>query len=179
MVKLKSWWKYAKEWCLLFFGAYDRFAHFSGNAPPQRVIFLCKGNVCRSVYAERYLQECLRREGGTLEVISCGLDTDGGIPANSVGIKVARERGIDLEGHSSKKLQELELSPTDLLVVMEPYMITALPPGHGASVIILGMVGKECRPSIADPYGEPEDAFRSVFSIIESKVDVLRLRLMP
>lgn len=179
MVKLRSWWKVSKEWLLLFFGLYDRFGQLAENTHPKRVIFLCKGNVCRSVYAERYLQQQLKTAGAALEVISCGLDTDGGIPANPVGMKVALERGVVLEGHSSKKLQELELSPKDLLVVMEPYMIGALPSGHDASVIMLGLLGNNRRPSIADPYGEPEDAFRKVFTVIENKVDVLRLRLVP
>ncbi|MFE8071660.1 hypothetical protein QQM79_11440 [Marinobacteraceae bacterium S3BR75-40.1] len=177
MVKLKNWWKYIKEWCLLLLGAYDRYGHLSRQLPPKRVIFVCKGNVCRSVYAERYLKQRLLPGDTSINVISCGLATDGGIPANEVGTQVARERGIDLTGHASQKVQDLTLSAEDLLVVMEPYMVPALTKTCGASVIILGMLGNDRRPSIADPYGEPEAAFRSVFSIIEHKVDLLHKQL--
>ena len=179
MVKLRSWWKVSKEWLLLFFGLYDRFGQLAKNTHPKRVIFLCKGNVCRSVYAERYLQQQLASLDTPLEVISCGIDTDGGTPANSVGKKVAAERGVNLEGHFSQKLQELEISPDDLLVVMEPYMLAALPDGHGASIIMLGMLGDDRSPSISDPYGQPEAEFKRVFAAIESKVDSLRSRLVP
>ena len=65
------------------------------------VLFLCTGNSCRSQMAEAFL----RRHGSDLfEVHSAGTEPK---PINPLTYRVMAEVGLDLAGHSSKRLNEL------------------------------------------------------------------------
>ena len=67
----------------------------------QRVLFLCTGNSCRSQMAEAFL----RKHGSDLfEVYSAGIEPK---PINPLTYRVMAEIGLDLAGHSSKRLAEL------------------------------------------------------------------------
>lgn len=67
----------------------------------QRVLFLCTGNSCRSQMAEAFLR---RHAGDLFEVYSAGIEPK---PINPLTYQVMAEIGLDLAGHSSKRLNEL------------------------------------------------------------------------
>jgi arsenate reductase len=67
-----------------------------------RLLFLCSGNSCRSQIAEgwtRYLK------GDRIEVCSAGIETHG---LNESAVMVMGEAGVDISGHQSKHLDELD-----------------------------------------------------------------------
>lgn len=181
MLKLKKWLSRIWQRLMLGLGRYDRYGQLPDAFRPQRIIFVCKGNVCRSVYAAYYLQKVQRDAGHSdIEIVSCGLQTDGDTPANATGVTVAAARSVDLSGHSSVKAQSMTFGPKDLIIVMEPYMVGWIDSlgAHqaGATTLILGMLGKPRLPSIPDPFGQPEAVFNQVFDTIEQKIHVLRSR---
>ncbi len=65
-----------------------------------KVLFLCTGNSARSQMAEAFLRA---QAGDRFDVYSAGLDPKGIHPLT---IKVMREKGISLENHTSKSLEE-------------------------------------------------------------------------
>jgi arsenate reductase len=65
----------------------------------QRVLFLCTGNSARSQMAEAFLR---RYGNGQFEVHSAGLEPKG---VNPLTIKVMKEAGIDISGHTSKGIE--------------------------------------------------------------------------
>ena len=70
----------------------------SKNKP--RILVLCTGNSCRSQMAEGFFNAY---GGDSIEVFSAGLEPHG---VNPMTIKVMREVGIDISGHTSNNLKE-------------------------------------------------------------------------
>ncbi|WLQ16861.1 hypothetical protein O5O45_13145 [Hahella aquimaris] len=179
MGKLKKLLKLLSEYLFMVLGFYKRYSDIPPGFSPQRVIFVCKGNVCRSVYAEAFLKGRLQKD--KVEIVSCGLATDGGTLANPTAKEVAAERGVGLSDHRSTRIQDMSMRQGDLFIVMEPYMVHALDKYRKddaeSHVLILGMVGPDQQPTIPDPYGREVSVFNKVFDTIESKLSVLQKSL--
>jgi arsenate reductase len=78
----------------------------------KRILFLCTGNSCRSQMAEG-LARNLR--GDEIEAFSAGIETHG---LNPNAVKVMEEIGIDISGHESKTVSELEGGVFDLVITV-------------------------------------------------------------
>ena len=133
-----------------------------------RLVFVCKGNICRSPYAE------MRAKGCGLEVASMGLAAKSGSLANLEAIKNAAVRGVDLSLHRAKQQQDICIGTGDLLVSMEPCQASVLQrmaKKAGAQTTLLGLWAHTPRPYIHDPYGHGEAYFQTCFSIIDEGVE--------
>jgi protein-tyrosine phosphatase len=135
----------------------------------KRPVFICKGNICRSPYAQA------RVNALGLDSVSFGMDTTDQVPANDTAIRVASERGLKLDAHRARQLRRGELGPGDLAVFFEPAHLESfrkLDPGH-RHVTLLGLWGDARRPFIADPYGKSVQYFHECFSIIDRSASAL------
>ena len=61
-----------------------------------RILFLCTGNSCRSQMAEGWARNL---KSDIIEAYSAGIETHG---LNPDAVKVMREAGVDISGHTSK-----------------------------------------------------------------------------
>ncbi len=68
----------------------------------ERILFLCTGNSCRSQMAEGL---CRALRGDVFEVASAGIETHG---LNPYAVAVMAEIDIDISGHKSKTLDDLD-----------------------------------------------------------------------
>jgi protein-tyrosine-phosphatase len=75
-----------------------------------RVLFLCTGNSARSQIAERLAQEL---GGGAIAAFSAGSHPK---PLHPEALRVMRARGLDLDGHRSKPIDELARRRFDWVV---------------------------------------------------------------
>ncbi len=82
------------------------------------LLFVCTGNICRSVMAEGFLKDLVQRDGAALRISSAGVFADAGDapPRDVVGIMA--ERGVDVSGHRSKPLSNEDIVSADLLITM-------------------------------------------------------------
>jgi protein-tyrosine phosphatase len=139
-----------------------------------RLIFVCKGNICRSAYADAAAQE-----RGIL-VRSCGIHATAGLPADASAQRLAIERGVDLSRHRTACWSDIEVLDSDLVLVMEPWHLGAVR-GKVARVQaqadLLGNWAAGRRLVIHDPYGCGDDMFRETFGLIDSAVERLAARL--
>lgn len=139
------------------------------QATIERVVFVCKGNICRSAYAEAYAKRI-----GKVPCISLGLDTTQGKPANERVIKWCTTRGLSLESHRTTELAKFEVRDTDVFVCMEPsqseQLRKILP---NANIQLLGLSGKPKIPYIHDPYSSSDDYLNHCLEVIEKKVIAL------
>ncbi len=131
-----------------------------------RLVFVCKGNICRSAYGEIFAGSL------GLDAISCGINTDLGLPANSTAIAVAAPRGVDLGHHKTTPISELKFKETDLILAMEPWQAEYLSNNFNGShnCSLLGLWGKPIRPYIHDPYGLSYKYFNNCFNYIENSI---------
>lgn len=85
------------------------------------ILFLCKGNICRSPYAEQKLLQLLQEHNILdVQVQSAGLETTPGKPADRKAHQVAKKRSVELSGHKTKMVNLKSLKEADLVFVMEP-----------------------------------------------------------
>lgn len=139
----------------------------------ERLVFVCKGNICRSAYAE-----AVSRSMG-VEAISCGLDTIENAPANIDAICNAIALGFDLKGHKTTPIMYLVIRKSDLLIAMEPWQCNFLQRSlhRKHQITLLGLWSRPIFPHIQDPYGASPYYFKKCFEYIKSSVNELSKKI--
>ena len=150
---------------LYYIGYYRKYSKVDWTSI-DRLVFVCKGNICRSAYAE-----AIAKSSG-INAISCGVDTKDNVPANEDAVKVADSRGVNLKEHKTTRLTSVELRPTDLLLAMElwhaEFLCDNLKAKH--NITLLGLWAPSKRPHLHDPYGLSSTYFNHCFEYIEKSV---------
>ena len=148
----------------------------SGPEPLFRVLFVCTGNTCRSPLAEVALRRALGELAGRVEIRSAGVAAWNGAPASGLSRSVARQNGLDLESHQSRRLDADALADQDLVLLMDPAdraRVTALAGDSGAAIFALADFGR-AQPTgeaIPDPFGGSPEAYEDSLKRIESHLE--------
>jgi protein-tyrosine phosphatase len=132
-----------------------------------RFVFVCKGNICRSPYAEA------RARAMGLPCSSFGLEAVAGAPPNPSAVLAALARGLDISAHRARPVAMFPLAAGDLLAVMEYWHARVLrsrviPPG--AQMTLLGLWCEPPRPHIEDPFGLSDKYIETCFELIDNAV---------
>lgn len=150
---------------LYLFGSYNKYKKIDWQAV-RRLVFVCKGNICRSAYAEIVAHSI------NLNSVSCGVDTDDGFPADKVAIFCAKKKGFDLSKHRTRSIQSLDIKQGDLFIAMEPEQVKSLEQMFDAHHMrtMAGIWTVPKYPYIHDPFGKGIEYFDKCFSYIEKAV---------
>jgi len=150
---------------LYYLGYYNKYRRIQWSHV-DRLVFVCKGNICRSPFAELVA----RSEG--MSSISCGIDTVDGAPANDKAMEAATRKGEDLGSHETRSIVSLTVRKGDLFVVMEPWQGDILKSLYGNSIdcTLLGIWSFPVFPYIHDPYGSAPSYFDRCFGQVEKSV---------
>jgi protein-tyrosine phosphatase len=142
--------------------------------PVRTVLFVCKGNICRSPMGEVYFRRRARELGFDLTVISAGLDTTPGRTAHPYAISEIQKHGLTLVNHATQSLRRETAEQADLIIVMEVAQrrwLTRLYPHARDKVFVAGRFAPLSSLDIADPFsGTPED-FQRCFEAIKQCCD--------
>lgn len=142
---------------------------------PDKVLFVCLGNICRSPYAEKALERALSDSTVATEVLSAGfIGPDRRSPA--AARQVAEERGLDLTEHLSRPLSDELLEASDLIFVMDRVQQRALTRRTDRDdVFVLGDLDPVWagRRTIRDPVEQPPEVFEEVYGRIDRCVERL------
>jgi protein-tyrosine phosphatase len=147
----------------------------------RHIVFVCKGNLCRSSFAEYYLKLLLSDQ--TIKIESCGLDVDQGGFSPQDAVMVGKEFGVDLSMNYSKGLAACDLPNADLIVTMEYKQYRRLKnifPENTKKIRLLGefLPWPEClRCNIFDPYGLGPIEFRKCFRDIQRALNILKCKI--
>lgn len=79
---------------------------------PPKIVFLCVANSARSQMAEGWARYLF---GADAEVFSAGSQPS---RVNALAVEAMREIGIDISGHKSKPIDDLDLAAMDLVVTL-------------------------------------------------------------
>ncbi len=128
---------------------------------PKRVLFVCVENSNRSQMAEAFarIHGC-----GRVEAFSAGSRPSGRV--NPRAVQFMREKGYDLSAHASKSLDQFNGQDIDVAVTM----------GCGDACPLV-RAGRREEWNIPDPKELPDEGFRQVRDLIESRVKALLAEL--
>ena len=145
---------------------------------PEHIIFVCKGNIYRSAFAEHALHRIINNN--RLKIDSCGLDVIKKQASPIKAVASARKFGIDLTNHRSKPIDNSLIKHADLILPMEYFQLKELRkkfPEKKESIKLL----RSFTPfpysilcNIDDPYGQDEKTINNCFKIIVKSIEELK-----
>lgn len=154
---------------------------------PKSILYVCKGNICRSPFAERLMKKLVeKRSNDLLTIRSAGIDATVMNPPLKEAIDSAKIFGISMDDHRSRRLTQELIKGSDMIVVMEVEHLKQLEeayPGSKGRCFLLSMFSHDKRRgasyyskyNIADPYGENIDQFILCYEKIEMCINNLLL----
>ncbi|QLK60013.1 protein tyrosine phosphatase [Enterobacteriaceae bacterium Kacie_13] len=128
------------------------------------ILVVCTGNICRSPIAERILRQALPGKN----IDSAGMGALVGHSADPSAVAVALKHSLLIEHHRAVQFTSALGRQYDLILVMEKShqeQISRISPEARGKTMLLGhwLEGRE----IPDPYRKSQEAFESVYRLIE------------
>lgn len=152
---------------------------------PQRILFVCMGNICRSPTAEGVTRALAERAGvaSIFEFDSAG--THGyhiGAAPDARARKAAAQRGYDLSALKARQVSHSDFERFDRLLAMDrgnlELLARACPAEHqGKLGLFLEFGTGFVEDEVPDPYYGGEDGFEHVLDLIEDAASGLLKRL--
>lgn len=159
--------------------------------PARRLLFVCKGNICRSPYAAHAAAKILAGSvRPAVECVSAGIDVRTPSPSPENAVAAARLLGVALDGHRSRQLDAPLLAASEAIFVMEGWQFDHLHrrfPECRPRLFLLPLFdggvkpedGLRARYNISDPYGQGVDAYIACFRRIDRCLAAVRDALPP
>jgi protein-tyrosine-phosphatase/predicted ATP-grasp superfamily ATP-dependent carboligase len=136
------------------------------------VLFVCKGNICRSPFAEHYARGVFPPR---IAVSSCGYYPVMGRESPREAVLAARSHGVDLSRHRSRPLSARALRDADIVFVFDEEnrdTVRREYPFARSKTFLLGALEEAGNPVIADPLGGSVEGFRASYRTTAGLVDV-------
>jgi protein-tyrosine-phosphatase len=133
-------------------------------AEADSLLFVCRGNICRSPFAARYAERLL---GDAKRVRSAGLMEAPDRRSPLVARSVAAEHGVDLDDHRSVVLTDALIAEAGVVVVFDEENrrgVLRRFPGARERVFMLGELDGGA--AIADPLDRGQAFYRQVYARI-------------
>lgn len=128
------------------------------------ILVVCTGNICRSPIAERYLRRALPEKKIDSAGVGALVDHD----ADASAVKIAEKHGLSLAGHKARQFTSAIGRQYELILVMEKNHLEAIskisPEARGKTMLLGHWLQHR---EIPDPYRKSEEAFASVYKLIE------------
>jgi protein-tyrosine phosphatase len=152
---------------------------------PQRILFVCMGNICRSPTAEGVTLALVKRAGMThrFEIDSAGTHSYHiGKAPDARAIKTAAQRGYDLQPLRARRVSDEDFVRFDYILAMDrdnlALLKQACPDEHqGKLALFLEFGAGRANAEVPDPYYGGEDGFERVLDMVEEAATGLLDRL--
>ncbi|MDG1644322.1 protein tyrosine phosphatase [Klebsiella huaxiensis] len=128
------------------------------------ILVVCTGNICRSPIGERFLRNLLPNK----KIDSAGTGALVDYPADDSAIRIAERHGLSLDAHKARQFTSSLGRQYDLILVMEKSHIEQIgniaPEARGKAMLFGHWINHR---DIPDPYRKSDEAFLSVYKLIE------------
>jgi len=139
---------------------------------PSPIMMICAGNMCRSPFAQYYMQHKLEQAGVNGECFSRGLLAMAGRKVPDIAQQVALEFGINMQSHVSQTMLAPDVDRAAVIMVMEASQRQRLskvrPTSIGKVFLLSQPLGGA---AIADPMGKDATFFRKTYQEISLAID--------
>jgi protein-tyrosine phosphatase len=166
---------------LLYWRAYGLILFQPPTPPsPRTLLFVCKGNICRSPFAEAMAR---RRIPVGLPIICRSAGIEVGLPEGCPreAIAAAEMFGVDLSAHRSRRIDQGLVAGADMVFAMEVWQLSRLRkifPQYKERMFLLplfdgsppGQVDASRLLNISDPYGRTLKEFIECFERIDASL---------
>lgn len=135
------------------------------------VLFLCKGNICRSPFAEHYFRHIAE---GTIQIQSAGYFPKTGRVSPEAALQAAERKGISMQSHRSRIVDHQMFDNSDLILVFdhENYDYVANHyPSFKPKLFFVNHLIPEIPLEISDPYGGTVSRFTEIYQQIKKSID--------
>jgi protein-tyrosine phosphatase len=155
-----------------------RLANPALPAVVRSILFVCKGNICRSPFAAYRAAQLLEEAGARVACESAGIQITQADRSPREACEAARAFGVRLDAHRPVPLTRSLLSSFDLIVVMEASQFAFLRQSYPDAMDRIWLLSLLDEPygydrfHIADPFGQPQAAFNTCYRRLD---DALRL----
>lgn len=128
------------------------------------ILVVCTGNVCRSPIGERYLRKYLP----TKKIDSAGTGALVDHSADASAEKISLQNNLSLDGHKAKQFTSELARKYELILAMDKTHIEEIgklaPEARGKTMLFGHWMSQR---EIPDPYRKSDEAFASVYQLIE------------
>jgi len=135
------------------------------------ILFICKGNICRSPFAKYYAQKILPK---TMNILSSGHYSETGRRCPMKAIKAAKEYDIDLRNHRSTLVTKELIQNVKIIYIFDEenrdVLFSQFPFTQG-KIYLLGAIDKNLPNIIPDPYGNNYCQYKKTYYIISQAID--------
>jgi protein-tyrosine-phosphatase len=141
---------------------------------PERMLFVCSGNTCRSPLAEAIARKVASEMGvEDIEFGSAGTGAWDGAPASDGALLVGIERGLDLSGHRSRALTRTIVADADIVLTMGDRHLQEVEAlgGQGKSYLLTAYAARSATgSSVGDPFGGGLEIYRTTAHELDREV---------
>ncbi len=145
----------------------------------RRILFVCKGNICRSPFAHYYLESIL---GSGMIVESCGYFPKDGRSCPQAAIAAGKKLGIDLSSHRSSLINVDFIQNADMIFTFdEENMRTVIRrfPLAKSKIMRISSLDTASKFEITDPYSKDVSYFYDTYEQIVKLLDSLTCICWP
>jgi protein-tyrosine phosphatase len=151
--------------------ALDARARLGGGGGPQHILVVCHGNVCRSPYLQRRLQNRIP----DVVVNSAGF-AGADRRTTRTAILLAATRGVDLTDHRSRPVTQSQVDAADFVIVMDAQQARELAARFLIArrrILVAGDFDVDAANgrAIRDPMDGPRELFESTFERLDRCAD--------
>lgn len=142
---------------------------------PKIILFVCTGNLCRSVAAEEILKEMLSKAELDIFVHSAGTSALSGQKASVSTLKFLKNGNCDLNQHRSRQITQIMINEADIIFVMEQahqqFILSRNPEARDKLFLLTDFhptsrfIGRES--NIPDPIGMSDFFYENVNEMIQ------------
>jgi protein-tyrosine phosphatase len=146
----------------------------------ESMLFVCKGNICRSPFAALRASQLLQQARKPVRCVSAGITATQAARPPEEAAEAALAFGCSLADHEPLRLTREMIDASDLIVVMEAEQLVLLRQRYPHAIgrlFLLSLIDEGwrgyARYNIADPFGCELAAFRSCYARIDAALATL------
>lgn len=132
------------------------------------ILFVCSGNTCRSPMAACLFNALCKKDGRTdLRAVSAGTEAMSNLCASDGARHAMERRGLTLEGHLSKRVNEGMVREAERVICMGPRqreLLEAYYPWAEGKIVCF-------EPPVSDPYGGNDAVYELTAGELEKRVE--------